>query len=138
MPRKTDLSRRRILQAGAAALTARYVSLAHAADPLRIGLILPMSGPFASTGKQIEAACRLYMQRNGDSVAGPHTRVVVTGGWARDQAVLEAKGRLGAVESPAVVEAGCRGAALLAGVAARLYPGVDQLPAVPHAAKEPA
>jgi sugar (pentulose or hexulose) kinase len=73
-----------------------------------------------------------------DAVAGPHTKVVVTGGWARDRAVLEAKGRLGAVQSPAVVEAGCRGAALLAGVAAGLYPGVDELPAVPHVAKEAA
>jgi hypothetical protein len=29
-----------------------------------------------------------------------------------------------------VIEAGCRGAALLAGVAAGLYPSADQLPAV--------
>ncbi|HKP65529.1 MAG TPA: ABC transporter substrate-binding protein [Casimicrobiaceae bacterium] len=77
MPHEIDLSRRRILQAGAAALTARYVPLAHAADPLRIGLILPMSGPFASTGKQIEAACKLYMQRNGDSVAGRKVELIV-------------------------------------------------------------
>ena len=63
MPHRTDLLRRRVLQAGAAALTARYVPLAVAADPFRIGLILPLSGPFASTGKQVEAACRLYMRR---------------------------------------------------------------------------
>ena len=61
MPHRTDLSRRRVLQAGAAALAAPYVPVARAADPLRIGLILPLSGPFASTGKQVEAACRLYM-----------------------------------------------------------------------------
>ena len=55
MPHRTDLLRRRVLQAGAAALTARYVPLAVAADPFRIGLILPLSGPFASTGKQVDA-----------------------------------------------------------------------------------
>ena len=73
-----------------------------------------------------------------DAIAGPHTKVVVTGGWARDRAVLEAKRRLGAIETPAVVEAGCRGAALLAGVAAGAYPSADALPAVRDTAKEPA
>jgi branched-chain amino acid transport system substrate-binding protein len=33
-------------------------------------LIVPKTGPFASTGKQVEAACRLYMQRNGDTAGG--------------------------------------------------------------------
>jgi len=73
-----------------------------------------------------------------DAIAGPHTKVVVTGGWARDRAVREAKRRLGAIETPAVVEAGCRGAALLAGVAAGAYPSADELPAVRDIAKEPA
>jgi branched-chain amino acid transport system substrate-binding protein len=36
----------------------------------KIGLILPMTGPFASTGKQIEAAARLYLAQNGDTAAG--------------------------------------------------------------------
>ena len=71
-----------------------------------------------------------------DAIAGPHTKVVVTGGWARDRAVREAKRRLGAIETPAVVEAGCRGAALLAGVAAGVYPSADELPAVRDTAKE--
>ena len=64
-------SRRRLLQgmAGAAALVA-LPRAAYAADPVKIGLILPMTGPFASTGKQISAACRLYLQHNGDTVAG--------------------------------------------------------------------
>ena len=48
-----------------------------AADPLKIGLILPLTGPFASTGKQIEAACRLYMARNGDTVAGRKVELIV-------------------------------------------------------------
>jgi sugar (pentulose or hexulose) kinase len=71
-----------------------------------------------------------------DAIAGPHTKVVVTGGWARDRAIREAKRRLGAIETPAVVEAGCRGAALLAGVAARVYASADELPAVRDIAKE--
>jgi sugar (pentulose or hexulose) kinase len=73
-----------------------------------------------------------------DAVAGPHTRLVVTGGWARDPAVFEAKRRFGAIEAPPVVEAGCRGAALLAGVAAGVFASADDLPEVPTVAKEPA
>jgi len=65
-----------------------------------------------------------------DEVAGPRRRLVVTGGWARDEAVLAAKARLGPVETPPVVEAGCRGAALLAGVAAGLFESADALPAI--------
>jgi len=42
---------------------------AMAQDKFKIGLILPMTGPFASTGKQIEAAARLYIAQNGDTVA---------------------------------------------------------------------
>jgi sugar (pentulose or hexulose) kinase len=63
-------------------------------------------------------------------VAGPHRRIVVTGGWSHDEAVRASKSRLGAVEAPSVVEAGARGAALLAGVAAGIYASVDELPSV--------
>jgi sugar (pentulose or hexulose) kinase len=66
-----------------------------------------------------------------DAVAGPRRRLVVTGGWARDEAVLAAKARLGPFENPPVVEAGCRGAALLAGVAAGLFESADALPPIP-------
>lgn len=46
-------------------------------DKLKIGLILPMTGPFASTGKQIEAAVKLYMAQNGDMVAGKKVELIV-------------------------------------------------------------
>jgi len=67
-----------------------------------------------------------------DAVAGPRRRVVVTGGWARDEAVLATKAaRIGPFERPPVVEAGARGAALLAGVAAGLFESADALPPIP-------
>ena len=50
---------------------------AFAADPVKVGLIIPLTGPFASTGKQVEGAVRLYMQRNGDSVAGRKLELIV-------------------------------------------------------------
>ena len=38
---------------------------AFAQDTVKIGLILPMTGQQASTGKQIDAAVKLYQARNG-------------------------------------------------------------------------
>jgi len=71
MKDRIQTTRRRVMQglAGATALTA-LPRFAYAADPVKIGLILPMTGPFASTGRQIAAACRFYMQQKGDTVAG--------------------------------------------------------------------
>ena len=46
-------------------------------EKFKIGLILPMTGPFASTGKQIEAAAKLYMAQNGDVVAGRKVELIV-------------------------------------------------------------
>ena len=71
-------TRRRFLRALAATAAAASSSrLAWAAEPLKIGLILPLTGPFASTGRQVEAACRLYIARNGDTVAGRKVELIV-------------------------------------------------------------
>lgn len=62
-------------------------------------------------------------------VAGPTRRLVVSGGWAQNDAVRTVKREvLGPFERPHVTEAGARGAALLAGVAAGIFDGVDELP----------
>ena len=44
---------------------------------VKIGLILPMTGPFASTGRQIEGAAKLWMQQNGATVAGKKIELIV-------------------------------------------------------------
>ena len=46
-------------------------------NTFKVGLILPMTGPFASTGKQLEAAAKLYMAQNGDTVAGKKVVLIV-------------------------------------------------------------
>ncbi len=70
-------TRRCALQGIAATAAFALAASAFAADPFKIGLILPLTGPFASTGKQIEAACRLYMAKNGDIVAGRKVDLIV-------------------------------------------------------------
>ena len=48
-----------------------------AAEPRKIGLALPMSGPFADYGKQIERGVRLYLAANGDTVAGRKIELII-------------------------------------------------------------
>ena len=48
-----------------------------AADVLKIGLVLPMSGPFATYGKEISNGVRLYLARNGDTVAGRKVELII-------------------------------------------------------------
>jgi branched-chain amino acid transport system substrate-binding protein len=65
---------------GAASTAAAILALSGAAwaqEAVKIGLILPMTGPFASTGRQIEAAVKLYMQQKGDTVAGKKIQLIV-------------------------------------------------------------
>ena len=62
------------LVAALLATTAVYVQ---AQETLKIGLILPMTGPFASTGRQVEAAARLYLAQNGSTVAGKKVELIL-------------------------------------------------------------
>src|SRR4051795_10757982 len=59
------------------ALGTLFAGSAFAQDAVKIGLILPMTGPQASTGKQIDAGVKLYMQQNGDTVAGKKIEVIL-------------------------------------------------------------
>jgi branched-chain amino acid transport system substrate-binding protein len=79
MNKRIDTHRRRVLQgvAGTAALGALPRFAFAQGTPVKIGLILPMTGPFASTGKQISAACKLYMERNGDTVGGRKVELII-------------------------------------------------------------
>jgi branched-chain amino acid transport system substrate-binding protein len=53
------------------------VSAAVAQESIKIGLILPMTGPFTTTGKQVEAGARFYMQQNGATVAGKKVEIIL-------------------------------------------------------------
>jgi branched-chain amino acid transport system substrate-binding protein len=50
---------------------------AFAQETVKIGFILPMTGQQQSTGKQISAAARLFMQQNGDTVAGKKIELII-------------------------------------------------------------
>ena len=76
------MQKRHLLRASAAAAIALSTGLAVlpavAQDNVfKIGLILPMTGQQATTGRQIEAAARLYMAQNGDTVAGKKVQLII-------------------------------------------------------------
>jgi branched-chain amino acid transport system substrate-binding protein len=72
------MQKRNFLRTVSAALVACGLSTAFAQDnTFKIGLLLPLTGPFASTGKQLESAARLYMAQNGDTVAGKKVQLIV-------------------------------------------------------------
>jgi branched-chain amino acid transport system substrate-binding protein len=68
-----------LLQAATGVAIAGAVTLlpAQAQETVKIGLILPMTGGQASTGKQIDNAVKLYMQQKGDTVAGKKIEVIL-------------------------------------------------------------
>ena len=67
--------RRHLLIAGAVLAAAPW---AHAqGDTVKIGLILPMTGPQASTGRQIDAAVKLWQAQNGNKAGGKTVQVIV-------------------------------------------------------------
>ncbi len=45
--------------------------------PFKIGLLTPMTGPFASTGKQMLAGVKLYMAQQGVNISGHQIELIV-------------------------------------------------------------
>lgn len=72
------MQKRTFLRAAALTTLALGLGSAWAQDnSFKIGLLLPLTGPFASTGKQLENAARLYIAQNGDTVAGKKVQIII-------------------------------------------------------------
>jgi len=77
----------------------------------------------AATAAITEQAWKLHDLMSAH--AGPHGAFIVTGGWAASRTLLDRKReRFGPLRIPKLGEAGARGGALFAGVAAGLWPSV--------------
>ena len=75
------MTRRRTLLA-LASISALALALASgtasaADDTVKIGVILPMTGPSASTGRQIDAAIKLWMAQSGGKAGGKKVEVLI-------------------------------------------------------------
>ena len=51
-------------------------ALAQAQDPIRIGVIAALTGPFANTGKPFEDGIKTYLQQYGGTVAGRKIEII--------------------------------------------------------------
>jgi len=49
---------------------------AGAEDTIKIGIVMPMTGPNAAGGREISAAAKLYMAQHGDTVAGKKIELI--------------------------------------------------------------
>ena len=74
---KNDKNHRYFLVAACTAIVIAAGSRAQAEDTVKIGFILPMTGQQQSTGKQEAAAAKLFMQQNGDTVAGKKIELII-------------------------------------------------------------
>ena len=72
-------TKRFVLQTTLALIAAASGATAWGADtgPIKIGLILPMTGQSASTGRQIDAAVKLWMAQNGNKIAGRPVEIIL-------------------------------------------------------------
>ena len=64
-----------LLASGALALAPAVT--AYAEDTVKVGVILPMTGPSASTGRQIEGAIKLWMAQSGGRAGGKKVEVLI-------------------------------------------------------------
>jgi branched-chain amino acid transport system substrate-binding protein len=72
------MQKRAFLSASVLALATIASTAVWAQDnTFKIGLVLPMTGQQASTGRQIEAAVKLYMSQHGDTVAGKKIELIL-------------------------------------------------------------
>ena len=69
--------RRALVGLLAGALTIFGAGMAHAQETIRIGFSAPITGPFAVYGKQMQSALKLFIERNGSTVAGKKIEVIV-------------------------------------------------------------
>lgn len=71
------MKRRHFLAAATCAAMAVYGLPAQAQQTVKVGLIVPMTGQQASTGRQLEGGVRAYQQQFGKTVAGKTVEVIV-------------------------------------------------------------
>jgi len=71
MPRKC------LLGAAVVAISIATVASAAGQGTVKVGMVMPMTGPLAAAGQQVIAGARLYIKQHGDRVAGKQVELIV-------------------------------------------------------------
>lgn len=119
---------------GLAALDSAALAAADRPEALHVtGEAVVIIDPDAEPGQVWRAAVRYVTDAARelgavlDAASGPRRDLVVGGGWTNSAALMEAKTRaFGPLRLASTTEAGARGAAILAGVAAGVYASLDE------------
>jgi branched-chain amino acid transport system substrate-binding protein len=67
----------RLVASGLTATACAFATPGFAQGTVKVGMLLPMTGPFTSTGKQLIAGARLYLRLKGDTAAGRKIELLV-------------------------------------------------------------
>ncbi len=65
------------LRAAVFAISIAAAASAAAQDTVKIGMVMPMTGPLGAAGQQVIAGARLYIKQHGDRVAGKQIELIV-------------------------------------------------------------
>ncbi|MBC8036054.1 MAG: ABC transporter substrate-binding protein, partial [Rhizobiales bacterium] len=57
--------------------TAMFAAPAQAQNNVKVGVILPLTGPFTAIGRQVENGIKLYMAQKGDTAGGKKVEILV-------------------------------------------------------------
>jgi branched-chain amino acid transport system substrate-binding protein len=72
-----DMSQRSLFCAALLLLSTAGAETAGAQDSVKVGMVMPLTGPLAAAGQQVLAGARLYVKQHGDSVAGKKIELLV-------------------------------------------------------------
>jgi branched-chain amino acid transport system substrate-binding protein len=73
----TAMPRKCFLGAAVVAISIVTVASAAAQGTVKVGMVMPMTGPLAAAGQQVIAGARLYIKQHGDRVAGKQIELIV-------------------------------------------------------------
>jgi branched-chain amino acid transport system substrate-binding protein len=73
----TAMPRKCFLGAAVVAISIATVASASGQGTVKVGMVMPMTGPLAAAGQQVIAGARLYIKQHGDRVAGKQIELIV-------------------------------------------------------------
>ena len=73
----TAMPRKCFLGTAVVAISIATVASATAQGTVKVGMVMPMTGPLAAAGQQVIAGARLYIKQHGDRVAGKQIELIV-------------------------------------------------------------
>jgi branched-chain amino acid transport system substrate-binding protein len=73
----TAMPRNFFLGAAVFSISIATVASAAAQGTVKVGMVMPMTGPLAAAGQQVIAGARLYIKQHGDRVAGKQIELIV-------------------------------------------------------------